>query len=102
MINLGWPELLIIVAVAILVIGPKDLPVLMVGLGRVFKRIQYMKFALSRQFDEMMHDAGLSDLQDQVNFEAKDFDETAAGDEAHAQLQDPSYAHKTAIKERED
>ncbi len=102
MLDFGWPELLIIVAVAVIVIGPAEIPALMVGLGRVFKRFQYMKFAISSQFDDIMRDAGISDIRDQVNFEAKDkdkdldFDEASADSTEHMEME-PIAAHKKAI-----
>ncbi|MDB2683233.1 twin-arginine translocase TatA/TatE family subunit, partial [Alphaproteobacteria bacterium] len=33
MLDFGWAELLVIMAVAVLVIGPKELPVVMRGFG---------------------------------------------------------------------
>ncbi len=71
MLDFGWPELLIIIAVTVFVIGPKDIPKVMHGLGRVVKRLQYMKFALSQQFDDFMKEQDLDDLRS-VNFEDKE------------------------------
>ncbi len=80
MLDFGFPELLVIMALAVLVVGPSEIPKLMVGLGRLVRRLQYMRFAVSRQFDEFMEDNDLQDIRSQVNFEARDFDE-ALGDE---------------------
>lgn len=71
MLDFGWAELLIIVAVAVFVIGPKDIPNLMYGLGRVVRRIQYIRFAVSKQFDDLMQTADLDELRRGVNFEQK-------------------------------
>lgn len=71
MLDFGWAELLIIVAVAVFVIGPKDIPNLMYGLGRVVRRVQYIRFAVSKQFDDLMHTADLDELRRGVNFEQK-------------------------------
>lgn len=70
MLDFGWAELLIIIAVAIFVIGPKDIPNIMLGLGRVMRRIQYVRFAMTRQFDELMQGADVEELRKGVNFEA--------------------------------
>ncbi|MGH1457059.1 MAG: twin-arginine translocase TatA/TatE family subunit [Alphaproteobacteria bacterium] len=80
MLDFGWTELILIVAIAIIVIGPDEIPALMVGLGRVFRRFQYIKFAVSRQFDDLMHDADLDNIRNTVNFEAQEssVDETNA------------------------
>jgi len=74
-LDIGWPELLMIMAVAVVAIGPDEIPVLMRGLGRIVRRFQYIKFALSRQFDEIMQDSDLEELRNSVNFEAKRYEE---------------------------
>lgn len=74
MLDFSWAELLIILAVAVFVIGPKDIPNVMYGLGRVVKRIQYMKFAVSRQFDDVMKSHDIEELRRGVNMEARDED----------------------------
>ncbi len=84
MLDFGWPELFLIIAVAIIVIGPNEIPAVMIALGRIFRRFQYIKFAISQQFEDVMRDADLDDIRRSVNFEAKDdvvFDEAAADDE---------------------
>jgi sec-independent protein translocase protein TatB len=72
MFDFGFSELLVIAVVAILFIGPKELPVIMRQLGRVFRRISYIRYALSSQFEQFMHDSGFEDIKDQVNFEVGD------------------------------
>jgi len=87
MLDFGWPELLLVMAVAVLVIGPNEIPALMVGLGRVFRRFQYIKFAISQQFEDVMHDADLDDLRKSVNFEAGRYEDAIKNgdfDEAEA------------------
>lgn len=71
MLDFGWAELLIIVAVAVFVIGPKDIPNLMYGLGRIVRRIQYIRFAVLQQFDDLMQTSDLEELRRGVNFEQK-------------------------------
>ena len=82
MLDFGWAELFLIMAVAVLVIGPKEIPALMRGLGNVVRRFQYMKYSISRQFDEFMDAGDVAELSRGVNFGAKpdgheDFDEAA-------------------------
>lgn|SRR5690606_29053918 len=88
MLDLGWPELLLIMAVAVLVIGPKEIPAVMRLLGRVVRRLQYVRYAFSQQFDEFMREQDLDDLRASVNFEEKNFDEEAADDEYAPQPQE--------------
>lgn len=61
MFNLGWPEIFLIVAVGVLVIGPSEIPAMMYRLGQVMRRLQYMRFALSQQFENFMQDAEKQD-----------------------------------------
>ncbi|MFP4313625.1 MAG: twin-arginine translocase TatA/TatE family subunit [Alphaproteobacteria bacterium] len=81
MLDFGWTELILIMAVAVLVIGPSEIPGMMRGLGRLVRRLQYIKYAVARQFDDFMKDADMEDIGRSVNFEAQrqqDFDEEAA------------------------
>ncbi len=81
MLDFGWTELLVIMAVAVFVIGPKELPALMVGLGRVMRRISYIRYAFTQQFEEFLKEADLDDIRRQVNFEEKNFDEALADED---------------------
>jgi sec-independent protein translocase protein TatB len=86
MFDVGWSELFLIMAVAVLVIGPEEIPKVMQTLGRIVRRLQYVKYAFSQQFEDFMKDAGMDDLRKQVNFEekdfnAKDFDESESDEE---------------------
>ncbi len=85
MFDVGWSELFLVMAVAVLVIGPDEIPKVMLTLGRLMRRVQYVKYAFTQQFEDMMKDAGLADIRDQVNFEAKDFDEQAADEDEEAE-----------------
>lgn len=87
MLDFGWAELFLVMAVAVFVIGPNEIPGLMRGVGRLFRRFQYMKHSFSRQFEEFMGD----DPMRAVNFEAmpeghEDFDEAAEDAELEAAL----------------
>lgn len=90
MLDFGFSELLLIMAIAIFLIGPKELPKIMVTLGRLTRRLTYIKYAFSRQFDEFLREADLEDIRKQVNFEQppEGFDEAAA-DEGFALDADP-------------
>ncbi|MCB1533097.1 MAG: twin-arginine translocase TatA/TatE family subunit [Alphaproteobacteria bacterium] len=81
MLDFGFPELLVIIALAVLVVGPNEIPKIMVGLGRIVRRLQYVRFAMTQQFDDFMREHDLEDIRKSVNFEEKRFDEAAADDE---------------------
>jgi sec-independent protein translocase protein TatB len=80
--DFGWSELLVIVAVAVFVIGPKDIPKVMYTIGRVARRLQYVRFALSQQFDDVLKAGDIEELRRGVNFGAPKTDEKKA-DETH-------------------
>lgn len=84
MFDFSWSEICLVVIVAIVVIGPKELPTIMVTLGRIARRLQYVRYAFSQQFEDFLKEADLEDIRKQVNFEAKDFDESAADEEEMA------------------
>ena len=51
--DIGWSELLIVAAVAIIVVGPKELPVLLRSVGRFVRKIKDM----AREFQNHIEDA---------------------------------------------
>lgn len=83
-LDFGWTELILIMALAVLVIGPNEIPAMMRGLGRIMRRVQYIKYAVSQQFDDFMKDADMEDIGASVNFEEnrnRDFDEASADED---------------------
>jgi sec-independent protein translocase protein TatB len=59
MFDVGASELLVIGAVALIVIGPKDLPGLLRGLGEATTKIRRMAAEFRGQFDDAMREAEL-------------------------------------------
>ena len=53
MFDLGWTELLVIGVVALIVVGPKDLPMLFRNVGRFVGKARGM----AREFSRAMEDA---------------------------------------------
>ncbi|WP_417683936.1 Sec-independent protein translocase protein TatB [Roseibium sp.] len=53
MFDIGWTELLVIACVAIIVVGPKDLPRMLRGLGQTIGKLRRM----SREFQSTFNDA---------------------------------------------
>jgi sec-independent protein translocase protein TatB len=81
MFDVGFSELLLIIGLAVLVIGPKELPVVMRALGRIVRRLQYVRYAFTQQFDDFLKAHDLDEIRKQVNFEEKIFDEQAADED---------------------
>ncbi len=78
MFGMGWSEILVILVIAVVVIGPRDIPKIMYQVGRVARRLQYAKFAMTQQFDEILKAGDIEELRKGVNFEAPRYNEAAA------------------------
>lgn len=63
MLDFAWSEFLVVIIVAVIVIGPKQLPEVLYGLGRIARRLQYMKFAMSKQFEDFMEQSDLNEIR---------------------------------------
>ena len=66
MFDLAWSELLVVAVIAVLAIGPKELPAVMRTIGRFVRRLQYMKYAMSQQFEDFMQQQDLNELRAQA------------------------------------
>ncbi len=62
MFDLGWTELLLIGIVALIVVGPKDLPQLFRGIGRFMGKARTMARDFSRAMNEAADEAGVSEI----------------------------------------
>jgi sec-independent protein translocase protein TatB len=63
MFDIGWSELLVIAVVAIVVVGPKDLPRLMRSFGRYAGKLRRMASDFQKQFDQAISDGEFEELQ---------------------------------------
>jgi sec-independent protein translocase protein TatB len=63
MFEIAWSELMLVAVVAILVVGPKELPALLRTLGRMLGKLRVTANEFRRQFDEAVREAGAEDLQ---------------------------------------
>ena len=66
MFGIGWTELLIIAIVAIVVVGPKDLPRLMRTFGHYAGKLRRMGNEFKQQVDEAMREAELVEVRKAV------------------------------------
>ena len=66
MLDLGWTELLVIGVVALIVVGPKDLPVLFQQVGRFVGKARGMAREFSRAMTQAADEAGVGDATAQL------------------------------------
>src|SRR5438552_6517618 len=67
MFDIAWSELFVIVIVALVVVGPKDLPKLMRTAGQWAGRARAMADQFKRSFDDMARQTELDELRNQVS-----------------------------------
>ncbi|WP_170752808.1 Sec-independent protein translocase protein TatB [Ruegeria lacuscaerulensis] len=67
MFDLGWTELLVIGVVALIVVGPKDLPVLFRNVGRFVGKARGMAREFSSAMNEAADQAGVNDIKKGLN-----------------------------------
>ena len=73
MFDFAWSEIALIAGVALVVIGPKDLPIALRAISGFVKKARRMAGEFQTHVDEMMRDADLKDVKDTFN-EIRNFD----------------------------
>jgi sec-independent protein translocase protein TatB len=63
MFDIGWGELVVIGIVALVVIGPKELPGVVRTIGQSIAKLRRMASDFQSQFNEAMREAELADLK---------------------------------------
>jgi sec-independent protein translocase protein TatB len=66
MFDIGWGELVVIGIVALIAIGPKELPAVLRTLGQAMAKVKRMANEFQGQFQEAMREAELHDLKKQA------------------------------------
>ena len=67
MFEIAWSELLLVLIVAIVVVGPKELPGMLRTFGRMLGKLRRSADDFRRQFDESVREAGGDDLHRELN-----------------------------------
>ncbi|MGO8953203.1 MAG: Sec-independent protein translocase protein TatB [Rhodomicrobium sp.] len=62
MFDIAWSELLLIAVVALIFIGPKELPAVLQSLGRMTAKLRRSADDFRRHFEESMRESGYGDL----------------------------------------
>jgi sec-independent protein translocase protein TatB len=88
MFDIGWSELLVIAVVAIIVVGPKELPRLMRTFGHYVGKLRRMAADFQDQFEEAVRDSEI----DEVRKAMQDFHAQAS--DIHSSVNKPLMAPK--------
>lgn len=81
MFDLAWSEIALIAVVALVVIGPKDLPEAVRGLAKGVQKLRRMAGQFQQQADDLVREANLEEVRQQIsdirNFNIRDTVEKA-------------------------
>lgn len=66
MFDIGWDEMALVAVVALIVIGPKDLPGVLRTCGQWVRKARQLAGEFQRGVDDMVREAELHDLKHQV------------------------------------
>jgi len=96
MFDISWGKLVIIGVVALIVIGPKELPAVLRTIGQWMGKIRRMASEFQGQFQEAMREAEMADLKKQFDETTSTlqstFDTTDIKNELEKMIQDPTAA----------
>ena len=81
MFGFSWAEIGLIMAVALIAIGPKDLPVAIRTVTAMMKKARGMASEFQGHVDEMMRDANLSEVKQEID-KLRRFDFKSAAENA--------------------
>ena len=81
MFNIGGAELIVILLIAFVVVGPKDLPKIARALGRFVRYIKAM-------IEEVKRETGIDELTDEFKTVSNDVKKTVQSVDPRSELQD--------------
>ena len=87
MFDISWTEFLLIGVVALIVIGPKELPAVLRTAGQWARKVRSMAADFQGQFQEAMREAEMADLKKQVDDLAHDVKNYDPLKEARAEVE---------------
>lgn len=67
MFDLAWSEIALIGVVALIAIGPKDMPVAIKAVAEMVKKARRMASEFQTHVDEMVREANLHEVRDHIN-----------------------------------
>ncbi|MCH8347107.1 MAG: twin-arginine translocase subunit TatB [Proteobacteria bacterium] len=67
MLDIGWSEMLVIAVVAIVIIGPKDLPRLLRSIGAFLRKARMTARDFQRSLEDIANEADLKDMEQEIH-----------------------------------
>ncbi len=67
MFDIGWPEMAVVAVIALIIIGPKDLPRILRYAGRWAGKARRMARDFQRNFDDMVRESELDEVKKSVD-----------------------------------
>ena len=67
MFDIGWPEMAVVAVIALVIIGPKDLPRILRYAGRWAGKAQKVAREFRRNFDDMVRESELDEVKKSVD-----------------------------------
>ena len=68
MLDLGWQELFIIALVALIVVGPKDLPILVRSIAKWLRSMRKILWTFQASIEEVGREAELNEIRDEAAY----------------------------------
>ncbi|GLS19114.1 hypothetical protein GCM10007874_21310 [Labrys miyagiensis] len=90
MFDISWSHILIVATIAVVVIGPKELPATMRSLGRGVNRLRRMAGEFQGQFNQALKEANLEDVK-------KEFDTLRQSAAAISSVSSPAGLARNAL-----
>jgi sec-independent protein translocase protein TatB len=67
MLDIGWPELMLIMVVALVVIGPKDLPAAIRTVTTILRKVRGMANEFQSGLADIAREAGVDDIKNSID-----------------------------------
>ena len=86
MFGIGWPEFLLILGVAIVIIGPNDIPRAVYSVGKFIKKIKAMSGEVTSSLESVMLEGELQEIAREANKAGVDNIEAELAKQTEAEL----------------
>ena len=101
MFGLGMTEMIVIGGIALLVVGPKDLPKVFKGIASVMKQIRKLTREFQGVVNDMIRESDLDDLRKEAQDLRKSIDPTSEIREAMKEVEDEVRDTSDAVNNKE-